>query len=338
MFVCAPCQVTLTLSSFYGLPSTKGGGLYEGAELDSVTIKALGTTELNLKDLSTMVQTKASSKVDQVQLLVSHAHRSDARTIEHGTEDMYIQVHLPDGGTTMIKLPATTSMGEMLYHIADKRSLEIGSFEMAAKKNGKKMLSLQGTIGQNNVKEVFCLKKKGYKAKSLDSLSSTSSLMRTSSADVDSSVQKLTSLLAEGVSFDDPRIPAIWTQFITTANITEAVMRDPGQRQQVFNIVENHGGVRNIVEMPPRRSRPYFLTCLISANKKPPWKTQLLHLLESSTVLSPGRHPPGLQTKAARGARWRQHPRNSSVPRKTSLHYCHNHSLHSVVDPAWLAK
>ena len=258
MFVCAPCQVTLTLSSFYGLPSTKGGGLYEGAELDSVTIKALGTTELNLKDLSTMVQTKASSKVDQVQLLVSHAHRSDARTIEHGTEDMYIQVHLPDGGTTMIKLPATTSMGEMLYHIADKRSLEIGSFEMAAKKNGKKMLSLQGTIGQNNVKEVFCLKKKGYKAKSLDSLSSTSSLMRTSSADVDSSVQKLTSLLAEGVSFDDPRIPAIWTQFITTANITEAVMRDPGQRQQVFNIVENHGGVRNIVEMPPAEITSLF--------------------------------------------------------------------------------
>ena len=235
-------------------PAFQGSSLYEQVELPTVAVKDMGINEIVIKCLSTMVGDKSSSsKVDQVKLLVSHAQHS-ATVKMVAQEDLIVQVHLPDGGKTMIKLPANTSMGEMLFHIAEKRDLDVGSVEMASSASGKKKMSVKGTIGQNKISTVYLVNKKKAKGSSSSSSSSSSNSSVSANSDsggstVSTDTHRLTSLLAEGVPIHDPRIPVGWQLLLAKSSLGEECMRDPKQRQLVIDLVERSGGLEAVLAL-----------------------------------------------------------------------------------------
>ena len=248
-------------------PAFQGSSLYEQVELPNITVKEIRSNEIVVKCLSTMVGDK-STKVDQVKLLVTHAQHSAAvkMTVQ---EDLIIQVHLPDGGKTMIKLPANTSMGEMLFHIAEKRDLNVGSIEMASTASGKKKLSVKGTIGQNKIATVYVVNKKQSKGSisgggggggSAGAVSAARAAAHDDGHTLGADTHRLTSLLAEGVPIHDPRVPVGWQLLLAKSGLGEESMRDPKQRQLVIDLVERSGGLQAVLTLENEEIEAKFAT------------------------------------------------------------------------------
>jgi len=79
--------------------------------------------------------------------------------------EAFINVHLPDGGSAVIRLPRTTSMAELLITICEKRGVDIGGVQMAADAKGKLLLSVNGTIEQHQITEVFLVARRNGKTR-----------------------------------------------------------------------------------------------------------------------------------------------------------------------------
>eukprot|EP00039_Didymoeca_costata_P002363 m.59673 g.59673 ORF g.59673 m.59673 type:complete len:1192 (+) comp11262_c0_seq1:229-3804(+) len=254
------------------------GELFQATEVDQIKIDSLSPKEVTLGNLTAMVE-DSSSKVKQVKLLVSHAPVKKAGGVQLGQEDMLIQVILPDGGQAMVRLPPTTSMGEMLYHIAEKRNIDVGSVDMATSASGKKLLNVKGTIGENKIQQVYLVNKKKDKAPRSPFFSRArtaakktishpvpepvvprrpSAVSLGTSADHDD-VQRMASLLAEGVQLNDSRIPQPWKQLLDASESdTSLMMTDPTYRQKILDLVESFGGPRKMLQLPSQELKDSF--------------------------------------------------------------------------------
>lgn len=252
----------------------KAGKMFDASQIASTSVADMGENEVVLVDLSKMIG--VGGKADEMKMLAAHAH--NAKQIDVGSEEVYIQVHLPDGSKTVTKLPKNTSMGEMLFHIADKRGLDVGGILMATSASGKKLLSVKGTIEQNNIKEVYLVskkvagsKKKGWTSSkkgakdtlrkrgleiSAPKLNDTSNprvradIVDGSQSQSENEKHRVTSLLAEGVSLQDPRLPEDWRQLFAVGGIDDAVMHSSmSQRQRFLDIITENGGPGEMLRM-----------------------------------------------------------------------------------------
>ena len=78
-------------------------------------------------------------------LLSAHAASTSSSAQHKPSNDVFFEVHLPEKqGKTMVKVPAHMSMGEFLFYIAEKRSLDVGSVVLAENASGRKPLSMKG--------------------------------------------------------------------------------------------------------------------------------------------------------------------------------------------------
>ena len=196
-----------------------------------------------------------------MQLLNNHVENE----LADRQQELLIEVHLPDGGKTMIRLRPETSMGEMLFYIAEKRGLDVHTIDLAETANGKKLFSMKGNISENKVKVVYVVEKRAGKAGKARG-GSVRVGSRPASVFVPavtagaagagdgshSDAQRLTSLLAEGVTLNDPRIPPLWRQLLEMVGISDQVLRDVQRRQQILDLVQRHGGPATMLQWPPK--------------------------------------------------------------------------------------
>eukprot|EP00050_Salpingoeca_kvevrii_P014593 m.37765 g.37765 ORF g.37765 m.37765 type:complete len:1516 (-) comp5853_c0_seq3:127-4674(-) len=230
----------------YGIRNAKDNKLFSTGELATRTIDSIGTNEVTFEDLCQVIS-ESKTKADQMALLASHA----ASACSDAAEEVFVEVHLIDGGKTMIRQPAQTSMGELLFYIARKRGLDPAEIELSDSPGGRPR-SMEGSISQMKSKVVYIIPRRGMGTKPgrRESASTTSSSISTVLGRTDGpseDAQRVSSLLAEHVSLTDPRFPVLWRQVFEHANLVELVERDVVSRNQIIQIIDKHGDVSKLL-------------------------------------------------------------------------------------------
>ena len=200
-----------------------------------------------------------------------------------------------------MKVPPTMSMGELLFYVAEKRSLNPTDFEFGENYSGKKAAKMFGTIGESGYKELYLVPSSKLKKKGMfgfGSLSrsegravvSAASFIVSEPKPVDEAMEKklgvsgpvpprgsidlnpnlqlhaetqrVTSLLAEGISLSDSRIPDHWRMLFDKADLTENVGRDFAQRRLIMDIIERSGGPLKLLPLPEMELESLFSPAL----------------------------------------------------------------------------
>ena len=162
-----------------------------------------------------------------------------------------LQIHFPDGGKTTIKIAPSSSMNEVLYYVASKRSFDPSEIEFSENQSGKKLAKLSGSIGSNKYKELFVVYKKHLLGKNEKKPPGSPLHQRRSYADSGSArparasmtdVQLIIALLAGGVPCLDAKIPEPWRLLFRRSGLAQAVDVDIAIRTVVLDVIEINGG------------------------------------------------------------------------------------------------
>ena len=154
----------------------------------------------------------------------------------------YLQVHFTDGKTTL-KVPPNMSMGELLFYAAEKRKVNPTDFELYEDGKSKKPAKLTGSIGANAYKELYLVGRKNLKPLiSGPSQTDISTPLRKQPSIGDTDMHVIASLLSQGVSCVDARIPEPWRRLFDRARIVQTVDHDVSERDVLLHIIERHGG------------------------------------------------------------------------------------------------
>lgn len=167
----------------------------------------------------------------------------------------------------MVKLPVTTSMGELLFYICEKRGLDPAEVELAETAAGKKLLSMKGAIADLKRKDIYVVERRGRKKdkrhKSPGRLGSRSPRRRgatTPTKGVEADKHRVISLLAEGVDLNDVRMPIKWTELFRRAGLESIITKDTTGRSAIFDIIEQRGGVTELLQYDDEYLRRIFAT------------------------------------------------------------------------------
>eukprot|EP00035_Acanthoeca_spectabilis_P008276 m.151420 g.151420 ORF g.151420 m.151420 type:complete len:1267 (-) comp14292_c0_seq1:770-4570(-) len=145
------CEVTRLDSTAHTLSRMDGTSISSG-ELDGTSVTAYGKKEIRL----TASTAHARTGLPKV---------GAAATALSSDGDAYISVHLPDGGSTVVRIPKSSSMAELLIMICEKRSVDIKVVQMAADPKGKLPLSLNGSILANGITDVYIVNRRSVKSR-----------------------------------------------------------------------------------------------------------------------------------------------------------------------------
>lgn len=121
--------------------------LLTAQEMQDTTVADLAVKEVTLVRLVDLITSGKKSKADAMSLLAAAAATSSAAAASSsapGADQVFLQVHLPDGGQTMLKVAESMSMGELIFYIAEKRGLDVGSIALADNSSGRKLISMKG--------------------------------------------------------------------------------------------------------------------------------------------------------------------------------------------------
>ncbi|EDQ84871.1 uncharacterized protein MONBRDRAFT_12455 [Monosiga brevicollis MX1] len=293
-----------------GVRLTEAGNILSSTDLTTMTVADVTNKTLHLVHLLDVVDTKRDKSTALAVLTQNNAGKPRRRSST--TEMVFFQVHLPDGGETVVSVPEMMSMGELLFYIAEKRSLSATDLVMAENPSGRKLVPVEGVVRDCKRRKIFLVEGKITRARRGSMFSGAFSSVkrgnrRNSSATPSTGVgrtpvnleeeqrrrrkleiseptlqrapsqtslndepeatrrdvQRLTSLLAEGVALSDARMPTGFCDLCLRTNLTEAVQNDVGVRNFVLNQIDQHGGIRSLL----RRSNPDLRSLFGAADK-----------------------------------------------------------------------
>jgi hypothetical protein len=148
-----------------GLRLSESGPVLNAQALREQDVASLAAKEVFIVRLADVISRK-KNKADAMRLLAAAASdATDTDTaankdhvsaeVEAPGEDVFLEVNLPDGGQTVLKVAAGMSMGELLFYIAHKRDLDVSNIFLADTASGKRPVSMKGTVEQAKRKHIF---------------------------------------------------------------------------------------------------------------------------------------------------------------------------------------
>eukprot|EP01147_Barroeca_monosierra_P001159 gene1159-4377_t len=132
-----------------------GAPLLRVSEIIGKRVGELTTKEVELVNLLDFVKS-TKEKLAALQMLSRHALSPRKVLKKNSLDGRFFQVNFPEGhGKATVKVPLRMSMGEFLFYIAEKRSLDVSEIQLFASPNARKPLSLHGSISKLKTSTLF---------------------------------------------------------------------------------------------------------------------------------------------------------------------------------------